>query len=886
VTALLPTKFYIPPLPAGFVARPQLLVLLDQALSQRLTLVSAPAGAGKTTTVAAWAHSRRGDGALIGWLSLDANDNEPVRFLDYLEGCLEECGLALDATAFSPALAPQDRLERLLADLGREKAGHKPEIIIVLDDVHFIQNRDVHRLMEYLIARMPPRLHLVVLTRSDPPLELARLRAAGQLAELRMQQLRFSTQEAGVFLSGSAGYHLAEEEIAALNERTEGWVAGLKMASISLRGREDASAFVATFAGSHRYIFDYLLEQVLDRQPPDVRSFLLKTSLLERFSAPLCDAILEGDGEAHIILDQLERENLFLIPLDDERGWYRYHCLFADLLQLILEQTYPGMRLQLHRRASQWYEAQGLLLDALQHALAAGDMELAAHIVSGNMLLLIEQDDVRPALLKIAAASSSKTGAHPWLDIAQAWVLVTGKANTAGPLLDVVEASIAQIPDMGERWRLLGQLSAVRAFVYSTQGDKANTVIQARQALAHLPPNEAAVRALTLATWGDVLSVDGHDPEAIPILEQAWGLARQAEKPQVAMMAAVALASAHLGAGRLHQAARVCSEALAIADACLARTLAALSATSGVYALLARIVSEWGENERAIHFARKGLLLSERWGQADMEVLCLVYLGRALVMANAPWEQAGQVFQRVRDMARCISPWELQMAETITLEALLDFDPPDQAEIKLQLRRVQDSGAHCPAPLQARILLYQGASSKSVLAMLNPALAALSGQPSFDLVRLHVLRALALQAAGDDRQSLDSIRAALELAEPENRVATFVREGAGLEKLLRRASTHSIYPAFVRTLLAAFEARRKPKVKMGDVSQAFIEPLSQRELEVLQYLGTHLSTPEIAGQMVVSANTVRTHIKNIYNKLGVHGRSAAIHQAKELGLLT
>lgn len=522
MTALLPTKFNIPPLPVEFVARPQLLAILDQALSQRLALVSAPAGAGKTTSVAAWAHSRRKSEAVTGWLSLDDNDNDPQRFLNYLEGCLEECGLALDAAGFVPASTPQARLEWLLADLVRAMNEHQSKIILVLDDFHCIHNLDIHRLMEYLIAHMPPRLHLVVLTRSDPPWELARLRASGQVVELRMQQLRFSTQEAGAFLCASVGPHLADAEIAALNERTEGWIAGLKMASISLRGREDASAFVTSFSGSHRHTFDYLLEQVLDRQPLEVRTFLLKTSLLERFSAPLCDALLESSGEAHLILAQLERENLFLIPLDEERGWYRYHQLFTDLLQLVLEQTYPGMRLRLHRLASQWYEAQGLLLDALQHALAAGDMELAAHVISRNVLLLVEQDDVRSALLKVAVALGSNISNHsPWLDIAQAWVLVAEKADISNPFLDGVETRIAHIPASGERRHLQGQLAAVRAFVYSLHGDKINTVIQAERALGYLPLEERAVRALTLVTWGDVLSVDGPDPAAIPILEQA-----------------------------------------------------------------------------------------------------------------------------------------------------------------------------------------------------------------------------------------------------------------------------------------------------------------------------------------------------------------------------
>jgi LuxR family maltose regulon positive regulatory protein len=655
------------------------------------------------------------------------------------------------------------------------------------------------------------------------------------------------------------------------------------MAAISMRGREDTAAFVTAFTGSHRYVFDYLLEQVLNRQTPELREFLLKTSILERLSIPLCDAVAGTSGAARRLMDVLERDNLFLVPLDDERGWYRYHHLFSDLLKLILEQSYPGLSVELHRRACRWHEAQGMLPQALHHGILSGDMQLVAQIVSANVLLLVENDEVVPTLQKIDSLPPAEIITLPWLGIARAWILGSGQVQKSLQTLDAVEKTVENGPDNAGNQRLKAHIAAARAYVFSIQGDIANTVAYARLADEQLPLDEIAVRALNLTMWGDVLSADQHDPSAMPILEQALTLALQAKKPHVAMIAASALASAHLGAGRLHEAHRVCLEALAIGEDYQKHNQQTLSATASIYPWLARILLEWGENEKALQAAQKGLVLSERWGQVDSDVISLDYLGRTLLY-NHDWEQARLVFQRAQDEAQKISPWYWQMTILFILDSLMDAESPDTNEITNQIRLIQESGAQPSPVLTARLLLRENQPVQA-LEMLEQALSELDGRPSLDIVRIYGLRALAFQAIGDEKQALAWLRQALELGEQENRVATFMREGPAMEELLQLARTKSIALQFVSQLLAAIESRHKHKPEPVLVTQALIEPLSDRELEILRHLNGPLSTPEIADLLVVSTNTVRTHIKNIYSKLDVHGRSGAVRQAQELGLL-
>ena len=884
VATLLPTKFYVPHAPPGFVARPQLLVRLDEALCRRLTLVSAPAGAGKTTLVSAWVQSIRKKGVAIGWLSLDEADNDPGTFLDYVSASLEEGGISIERTAGTPGAEALIRLEVTMADIIRGMLLLKRDVGLILDDYHSVQNKASHAALGYLIDHAPRHLHLVILTRADPPLELARLRVARELLEVRMEHLRFSTDEASEFLRKAAGMQLTEGDVSALNERTEGWIAGLQMAAISLQGSDDPSAFVAAFAGSHRFVFDYLLEQVLDRQPPEWREFLLKTSVLERFCAPLCDAIAETGGAARGLLDALERANLLLTPLDDERGWYRYHHLLSDLLRLMLEQQHPGLSVELHHRASHWFESQGLLSESLQHALVAGDMELVAHIVSENVLLLVENDEAFKLLRQIESVPTQEMIARPWLGIARAWALGAAQVHKSHEILDGVEESIRDLPASAELRRLRGHLAAARAYVFSVEGDRTNTIANARLADDLLPPAEIAVRAMNFTIWGDIRTDDRHhDPAALPMLEQALALAIQADKPHVAMIAASAIASANLHLGRFHEIARVCREALRIADEYERRHQRPLAATANVYTLLGRVMTEWGDHEQAVELAHKGVLMSERWGQPDTEVLCLTYLGRALSLAN-DWEQARLVCERADRLAQKISPWFYQMSVAFNLNSLLDSPMPDPQEVVDRRRLLEESGALHTELSQARLVLRDGRPDDA-LQLLDQAQARVEGQPSFDHPWIHGLKALAHQAKGDERRALRSLHEALELGEPENRIATFLREGAPMEHIVRMARARSICPQFTQRLLAAFEARRRYNPRPVVIADGLVEPLSERELEVLRHLDGPLSTPEIAEQLVVSTNTVRTHIKSIYGKLGVHGRSAAVRRAQELSLV-
>lgn len=883
MTLLLSTKFFLPPIPAGFVARPQLLKMLDEAVSRRLTLVSAPAGAGKTMLISSWAQSPHPKGIIVGWLSLDEADNDPERFLQYLIACLEEWGLVIDSPLVTSDEDERTQTEIILQNLIRGLVNLKQKIILILDDYHLIHNPKNHTILEYLLGNASPPLHLVLLTRSDPPFELARLRVSGQLTELRMEQLRFSAQEAGIFLQKIAGIQLSENEVTTLNERTEGWIAGLQMAAISLRGREDAAGFVAAFAGSHRFVFDYLVEEVLDHQSAQVRDFLLKTSVLERLSAPLCEAVAETKGAARSLLETLERTNLFLVPLDDGRLWYRYHHLFSELLQQVLKQTLPGEMITLHRRACSWFETQGMLPEALHHALAAGDMEQAARLVSSNVLALVDQAELTPVLLHLDNLPRQQRVLSPWLEVAHAWGLAyAGQLERATTEIIQVEKQAADLP-AEEHQRMTGYIAAIQAYIAWSHGNQSQAVMLAEQALSGLPPDDFAVRAFNLTTLGNALVQYTANPQAAEAFEEAMRLGRQAGQSHVFMLAAGGMAYACIQLGQFHRAYEVCEEAIEIADSYQRNNARQLTAAASVFAFLSRIWMEWGETEKALQAARKGLALSELWGQADTIMVCLLYLSQALAFAGET-ESTRQVLHRARKMAQRISPWHLLNVNQDEVDAWLDLDI-DISETSREVARKQEAGFMLPLIAKARLLLKQNQPAEALTLLDTLKQSETTPSPFLELKSL-VLQALAHYQMKDFSRAMVIVNQAIEMAEPENCLATFIREGANMEKLLRLAQGKTSHPAFVRRLLGGFEARHQHHAESTPVAEALIEPLSVRELEILGFLNGYLSAVEIANTLVVSVNTVRTHMKNIYGKLGVHGRSEAVGKAKKLGLLS
>jgi LuxR family maltose regulon positive regulatory protein len=460
---LLATKLYAPPARPGLVTRPRLLRRLDQGLGSRLILVSAPAGYGKTTLVSAWLAEQRSAGA---WLSLDAGDNDPARFLRYLIAAVQTIahgvGEAAQALLQSPRLPP---LEAALSLLINDLCSLPDHVVLVLDDYYLIGASDIHQAAAFLLDHLPSQIHLLIATRTDPPLPLARWRSRGQLVEVRAAHLRFTPDEAAVFLNEVTGLELSADDIAAIEARTEGWVAGLRLAALSMQDRDDVQGFVSAFTGSHHYIADYLVEEVLDRQADTVRSFLLQTSILDRLSGPLCDALTEqNDGQ--LMLENLERVNLFLIPLDDERRWYRYHRLFSGLLRYRLERMYPALLPELHRRSAQWFERQGDVSKAIEHWIAAQDIATAARLVESIGLELLERSELRQLLAWIEPISDELIRAHPWLCIYRAWALIlTGQIEFVEPCLQVAERELPasdEITDPDVRNKL-GHIAAIRA---------------------------------------------------------------------------------------------------------------------------------------------------------------------------------------------------------------------------------------------------------------------------------------------------------------------------------------------------------------------------------------------------------------------------------------
>jgi LuxR family maltose regulon positive regulatory protein len=887
-TALLTTKLYFPPPRPALVPRQRLIEHLQNGLRGPLTLVSAPAGSGKTTLLSQW---RFGPGADIPavWLAFDSADNNLARFLRYISAALDPLhpGLAEEIRPLLQSSELPDH-ELILTILINHLSVLESAVVLVLDDIHLIETPEIHAALTFLLDHIPTNLHLVLLSRADPPLPLARLRARGQLIEIRGADLRFSEHEAAQFLNTVMGLDLNSEQIAALERRTEGWIAGLQLAALSMQDRDDREGFISAFTGSHHYILEYLVEEVLERQPEAIREFLLKTSILESLTGSLCDA-LTGQNNSSQVLEGLNHANLFVIPLDDVQHWYRYHHLFSEMLTLLLERNHPGLALELHRQASQWYENQGMLLQALDHAITAGDWPLVTQIISANVLVLVENDLVQPFVRKIDAVPQEKMNAIPWLDVARSWIWGIRQVPESLQLLDTAEQNINNVPDKLDRRRLTGHIAASRANLLTALGDYEHAVACIRLADELLPADEYVARILNIMNLGEIIGSGKKEySSGIAILEQTLALAFKADKPQMIMMVTGSLANVNLFAGKLHELHRVCQQAITIAEKFQEQHQRPLPASAEVYVLLARCLAEWGENEQAIQIARKSVHLSKLTGRITLEALCLNYLGRILAFGNE-WEQARQAFERVVSIGRWISAWYQHHTAVFALDSILDCDAP-HSELNEYRHQVEETGIVVPHLIRSRLLLRDNFPEQALQA-LDQAESELREFPSFDIVRIYALRALAYQALQEDKQALDALQKALVLGEPENRMATFVREGADMERLLRHARAKMIEQSssdvatFLHRILAAFKARRKQTPEPAPAKQALVESLSARELEVLKLLEQGCPDKQIAEILVIARETVHKHLKNIYSKLDVHNRASAVARARERNLL-
>lgn len=889
---LLATKLFVPRLRPNLVVRPRLIARLDAALHSPLTLISAPAGFGKTTLVSAWV---RGLQQPVAWLALDEADNDPARFLRYLVAAFRQIdgtiGRSVSAALETSAPpAPEMVVAALLNDLLRVPG----DFVLVLDDCQVLDDADVHEAIRTLVAHQPPQLRLVLATREDPQLPLARLRARGQLVELRAQDLRFTPEESSSFLTEVMGLQLAHSSVAALDAQIEGWVAGLQLAALSLQGRPEPEKLIAELTGNHHFILRYLTEEVLRQVPPDIRAFLLETSVLGRLSGPLCDAVT-GRADSEELLEVLYSSNVFVVPLDEEHRWYRYHHLFADLLRSQLQRTRPQDVSALHVRASTWHERQGAATEAIEHALAAGDYPQAVRLLEIHARSVVLQGYAQTMESWLRRLPADWRVAGPVASLAFAWsLLLRGKLPKIEPYLAVAEAAAGQPEHARAGDSVAAESLALRAGLVSLQGDTGRGCELAAAAVALAPAGDTYVQGMTRFALGTALNYAGRVDEAIATYREALPLCRESNNLVASMLIVSNLMVLYVARGRLRAAAELCRSVLAAPEQGDAQPSPALASVSGGYS---EVLYCWGELDGAQRQAEISLELAQRGGHVAAVAYIRVVLARIL-HARGDLEGAMAALQpavelRDRGMPAWVAP------QVVAQQAVLALARGDEATAAALL---EEAGTGSASPVQLtreilftaflRLLLKRGRAQPEgfhldeavqvaarVLAAAEPA-----GRMGCVLETL-VLRALVHYVRGDIPAALDDIQRALRLAEPEGYVQLFVNEGAALAPLLRAARERGTTPAYVARLLAAFPTEATTAVIPSVLAESLPEPLTERELEVLRLMAAGLTYDEVAQRLVISLNTVRFHVKGIYGKLGVDRRMAAIERATTLGLL-
>jgi LuxR family maltose regulon positive regulatory protein len=908
--SLLATKLHTPRARPDLVARPSLLARLDAGLATgTLTLLAAPAGSGKTTLLAAWLVRL---GYPVAWLSLDDGDQDLGLFLRYLVAALQTvapgCGrgvLALLQSARTPPPAA------LLTPLINELAAVPEAWLLVLDDYHAVRAPGIHEAIGFLLDHRPSTLRLAIATREDPPLPLARLRARGLLTELRAADLRFTSGEMAAFLERALGAALAPAQVAALAERTEGWVAGVQLAALAMQDHGDIESFLAAFTGSHRYLLDYVAEEVLARQPDHVHEFLLRTAVLDRLTAPLCDELLAAAPDrgaapddagpppglhaagldARSTLAQLERANLFLVPLDGERRWYRYHHLFGALLRARLQADRPDLVPILLRRAAAWCAQHALVDEALGYALAAGDEARAAALVEAHAPPALERGDLLSARARLARLPEPLVRDRPRLGLEAATVaLLAGDLAAADVHLGGAEQALVAASEPPAD--LPAELLALRAYQAMALGDQARGPALVERALAALPAT-SPLRAAALVAAGELAFDRGELAAAVRAFAAVARLAEERDDRPGRLQALAGLTACRYQQGRLRGAVGACREGLALAEAWgLGRTPAAVQLRANLgLALYER--DELDEARRQLLAARA---INREDGYRTMWSWLAVTLARIEQALGDPGGARATLDAADREARAVDDPWRRAMVASQRIRLLLAAEagrpgpaPAEAARWERDCGLTPDDAPSFRDELGhltlARVLLAEPARRAAGLRLLGRlAAAAEAGGRQLRLIAALALRAVGVAATGDRPAALGTLARALALAEPEGAIRPFVDEGAPMAALLRQASPSKASP-FVAAILSAMPGVDRPGAAATLGAPApLAEPLSAREREVLRLLAAGLAGPAIARELSVGHSTVRTHLKRIYGKLAVHSRDQAVARARALRL--
>lgn len=885
---MLTTKLFIPSTRRDLVHRQRLINRLSQGMDGKLTLVSGPAGFGKTTLLSEWVGESNRP---VCWISLDEGDNDPIQFVSFLIKGLQNIsdGIGHGLVEMLYSSKPLES-NTLITYLINQIADIQTPFSIILDDYHVITEPRIHNLMQLILENQPPQMHLVISTRSDPPWPLARWRARSELSEIRTRDLRFNLEETSKFFNETKGLGLTRQNVEQLEARIEGWVAGLQLAALSMKNRDDISGFLKNFTGSHRFVFDYLLDEVFRGLPPDIQDFLLTTSILDRLCAQLCDHLRNASDSQHI-LDQLDQMNLFVIPLDDHRSWYRYHHLFAELIHQVAHQKLSGQMPQLHRKAREWYQRNSLMSEAIHHATAEGNMDQVADLIEKNFIAVLEHRDWIALTRWLEALSADIIQSRPWLNIAYAYVLLpTGSKEKINQLLQQAEKSIQQMTKP-ERSHIYSYLAYIHAELAVRSGDMTATIDNARKSLDCAPKKDTRLRCSVSSILGTALQRCGSFEDAAQAFTEGITSGRTIGDSNAVITLYGDLVGLYVEQGKLHQAHARCQEALKYIETSYQKHGRYTPSAAHIHFRLSTILRHWNELEGSLRHARISDEILGKWGHRYR----LNFINLAIALhAVGNYTEAHQTLIHAEQVARQQSAyWVENVKATRVLfwlaEGNLEAASQWASERNLEARGEVDYQNQLVYRTLAQVRLAEGQrGDENALAEAEHLLMRLvrlfesSGATAY-LLQTLILQALAFQAAGQPGQAMKSLRRAILLGEGGGYIRVFTREGQPMEELLRSAAVPGNQSPYMLKLLDAFENSSKGVRKSSTAS--FIDPLTDREKEVLRCLETGMTIPEMADSLVISIGTVRTHIKRIYQKLDAHSRFEAVSKAKELHLL-
>ncbi len=889
---LLATKLLIPPLRPEIISRPKLRDKLSGGLVRKLTIVSAPAGFGKTTLLTDWLESLRSDPKpgdderMFSWLSLDHGDNDTSRFLSYLIAAIQQSAPSLgDDLLVMIGKSPQESVVPTLSSLVNELAELEYQQVLILDDYHVIDNQEIHQAVLFLLEHSPPQFHLVIATRSNPPLSLSRFRARDQLVDINAEDLSFSREEANLFFSEVMNISLSPEDVQVISARTEGWIAGLQLAALSLKRSENIQKFIKNFSGSNQFVTDYLTDEVLTQLDETHRSFLLQSSILERLSGPLCKEVT-GLPESAELIHQLVKNNLFLLPLDHNQQWFRLHHLFADLLRERLYKKYPQLVPELHSRASNWYQDQGMLEQAIEHALAAGDLPRAADLVEEIADYMMMHSELLTLLQWMEKLPPSEMQARPLLTLYQAGA----KLISGSPFEDVIAliSDVKSDPSTAPS----GEISAIQGLIATFRGKSTLSRQYSKEALDVLPENSYFMRSFVAQNMGFAYTASGDLEESMAALQKAVQIANQASIPLISVISLSHIAELKISQGHLSTAERYYIQALDLATDQSGKHYA----IAGMPLIgLGEILREKNQLDEAQKHIQEGMNLSEQWSLVST-IDGHLSLAR-IYEAMGKHEEADREMRSARRQSVAFDASEMD-------DLMVAYH---QARIWISRGQVETAKDWLAAQ-EAQALTGEGGETKSdhffvemlrLSTRIRLELAAGRTQEAFSLLETHqslsesrgvfrslmegwILQALLKENQGLHAGALDALKKALKLSHNEGFVRVFLDEGPQIARLLYRASEEGIYPDFTGKLLADFASQKDPEPLS---SGSTIEPLTDREMEILSLIAQGLTNREIANQLVITLRTVKWHTSNIYGKLNVKNRTKAAARARELGIL-